>query len=241
MNLPSGAPCSRRHLACHFYMLVICVYALWFTFNVNGTPHHLLEPDSPIRLPQPLKSEIILSKLEKHADITRIGVQNYSTSQHLDHKLSHFFMQIAFNTLPFHSRVHHFHSIPDQCALCNEPMSDNPSHLLTECRFKQDAVILLQDKHPELARDYKDIESALLTHRQLSPTEIFYHICFAKAMWKTRCAAIWYTDQISPHLICTFFWEAVRRCKKPSITLVIKDLIPSWDVDRWCINVHNFQ
>jgi len=103
--------------------------------------------------------------------------------------------------------------------------------------LKRDAVILLQEKHPELALNFKDMSAVMLTHRRLSPMEIFHHICFAKAMWKARCAAIWHTDHMTPHLICTFFWEVVGRHKKPPPTLTVRDLIPSWEVDRWCINV----
>jgi len=43
-----------------------CVYALWFTFNVNGTPHHLLEPDSPIRLPQPGEPSHLRTSVHLH-------------------------------------------------------------------------------------------------------------------------------------------------------------------------------
>jgi len=105
-------------------------YALRFTFMINGAPHHLLEPDCPVRLPIPLKSKVFLTKLEKHAEITSAGVANFSTTQCLDHRLSHFFLQTAFNILPFHSRVHHYHAISDRCALCSDPLSDNPSHLV---------------------------------------------------------------------------------------------------------------
>jgi len=85
----------------------------------------------------------------------------------------------------------------------------------------------------------KDMSTVMLTHRRLSPMEIFHHVCFAKAMWKARCAAVWHTDHMTPYLICTFFWEAVGRHKKPSPTLTIRDLIPSWDVDRWFIIIYS--
>ena len=90
-------------------------YALRFTFTLekHQKPHPLLEPNQPLKLPKRLNSSLLLEKLDKLqlAPVTRIGIQNFSLTQQMHHKIGHFFLLATCNCLPFHSRVHHFMTI----------------------------------------------------------------------------------------------------------------------------------
>jgi len=78
-----------------------------------------------------------------------------------------------------------FNSLPIFCSICRQEDGDNPASLFTKCEHGKMALLLL-----------------------------FYHVCFAEALWKARCQAIWCVNQVSPNYICTLFWEAVSKSKK---------------------------
>ena len=191
-------------------------YAIRFTFTFGDgeQPRHLLERDKHPPLPVKLSPTVLLDKMSSLIPVTVSLILNYSAITTIKHNLSHFFMLLLLNCLPFHSRVHHFMDIADTCAICGANGGDNPTHLLSECSTGRSAMILLQSEEPQLLSDFSRIESALLSTQVVSGDTILKHLCFAKALWKARCAALWSDDTMSPFRIAAFYHEALRKHKK---------------------------
>ncbi len=146
--------------------------------------------------------------------VTASLIVNYSAITTIKYNLSHFFMLLLLNCLPFHSRVHHFMDIADTCAICGANGGDNPTHLLSECPTGRSAMILLQSEEPQLLSDFSRIESALLSTQVVSGDTILKHLCFAKALWKACCAALWSDDTMSPFRIAAFYHDTRSKLKK---------------------------
>jgi hypothetical protein len=72
----------------------------------------------------------------------------------------------------------------------------------------------MQSEEPQLLSDFNKIESALLSTQIMSGDAILKHLCFAKALWKARCAAIWSDEKMSPFRIVAFFRDSQRKHKK---------------------------
>ena len=217
-------------------------YALRFTFILEHCqkPHPLLEPDQPLKLPKKLNSSVLLEKLDKLTPVTRVGIQNFSLAQQMHYKIGHFFLLAICNCLPFHSRVHHFMTIPSCCALCLQDQGDNPSHLFSKCEIGKMALILLRPQLPYVPR-FNNMPSALMTEELLTAQQLFYHVCFAKALWKARCQAIWCVNQVSPQHVCILFWEAVKKTKKTAPSLEDqRSIIPLGDIDEWSLKTKRF-
>ena len=52
---------------------------------------------------------------------------------------------------------------------------------------------------------------------------------------------IWCVNQISPHYVCTLFWEAVSRTKKTAPPPEAqRSVIPLDDVDEWSVKTRRF-
>eukprot|EP01102_Stenamoeba_stenopodia_P002002 TRINITY_DN117_c0_g1_i3.p1 TRINITY_DN117_c0_g1~~TRINITY_DN117_c0_g1_i3.p1 ORF type:complete len:285 (-),score=27.18 TRINITY_DN117_c0_g1_i3:467-1321(-) len=208
------------------------VYALRFVFeDNNGQCHPLLEPDQPLKMPNQFKSSLLLEKLGSITTVTRVGVQNFSLAQLMNHKIAHFFLLLICNCLPFHSRVRDFMAITSKCSICHSENGDNPTHLLTQCQTGKMALTLLK----------AELHDACMTKTILSAEQLFYHLCFAKALWKARCQAIWCINQVSPNYICTLFWEAVSKTKKTAPPLEAqRSVIPLDDIDDWSVRTRRF-
>jgi len=77
----------------------------------------------------------------------------------------------------------------------------------------------------------------------LTAEQLFYHVCFAKALWKARCQAIWCVNKVSPNYICTLFWEAVSKTKKRAPPLEAqRSVVPLDDIDVYGspqVNLHS--
>jgi hypothetical protein len=214
------------------------VYAVRFSF-VDGNdsqPYHLLEPNKSPPLPARLSYSIILKKMSSLVPATRALVINYSSIMTIKYNLSHFFMLLLFNCLPFHSRTHHFMETSSFCAICGSENGDNPNHLLSQCKIGRDALVLLQSEDPQLLRDFYRIDSALLSSRVLSGIEIIKHICFAKAMWKARCAAIWSDNTISPFRIVDLYRDIRKRTKKLKCDTNAQPIVSADDLAEFNIN-----
>lgn len=162
----------------------------------------------------------------------------------MDHKIAHFFLLAVCNCLPFHSRVHHFMTISSGCSICRKEDGDNPAHLFTKCEFGKMALLLLKaelgGKLPYLPK-FGDMPDAFMTRTILTEEQVYYHLCFAKALWKARCQAIWCVNRISPNYICTLFWEAVSRTKKKAPPPEAqRSVIPLDDIDDWSVRTRRF-
>jgi hypothetical protein len=220
-------------------------YALRFVFEGdNGQCHPLLEPGQPLKMPWKLNSDLLLDKLGSLTPVSRVGVQNFSLAQLMDHKIAHFFLLAICNCLPFHSRVRNFMTFSSSCSICHQVDGDNPTHLFTKCEFGKMALLLLKaelcGKLPYLPK-FGDMPDAFMTKTLLTAEQMFYHLCFAKALWKARCQAIWCVNQVSPNYICTLFWEAVSRTKKTAPPLEAqRSVVPLDDIDVWSVRTRRF-
>jgi len=72
------------------------------------------------------------------------------------------------------------------------------------------------------------------TYKELLTAEqLFYHVCFAKALWKARCQAIWCVNKV--------FWEAVLKSKKQAPPLEAqRSVVPLDDIDVWSVRTRRF-
>ena len=217
-NVKAAILFSYPNIIGHPYLENPRAYALRFTYQVHGEHHHLLELNSSPSLPKRINSNLLLEKIEKHAPVSRSTILNFTTSQLLHYKIAHFYLQLTFNCLTFHSRMHHILSFSSECALCKQPNADNPKHLFTQCALKKDATILLKNNYPQLSSDLSDMSTVMMSHRTFTPMDIYQHVCFTKALWKARSLAIWTTDQMSPQLICSLFYKALGKSNKPPLT-----------------------
>ena len=131
------------------------------------------------------------------------------------------------NCLPFFSRIHHFApNAPNACALCGEAMGDNPIHLLVNCRYKKDVMILLRSHSPQIHSNFSTQRGAFLVTRRLSIGELIHHCAFAKTMWKARCTAVYTNTRPNPHLIELLYRKLVNSLRIPNAT---PSLIPLVD------------
>jgi hypothetical protein len=66
--------------------------------------------------------------------------------------------------------------------------------------------------------------------------EIIKHICFAKAMWKARCAAIWSEKTISPFRIVDLYRDIRKRTKKLKCDTNAQPIVSADDLAEFNIN-----
>jgi hypothetical protein len=85
------------------------------------------------------------------------------------------------------------------------------------------------------------MQDAFMNKELLTAEQLFYHVCFAKALWKARCQAIWCVNKVSPNYICTLFWEAVSKSKKHAPPLEAqRSVVPLDDIDVWSVRTRRF-
>ena len=137
---------------------------------------------------------------------------------------------------PLFSYLLNFYSFPP----ITEKVFCSTIQKFTECEIGKVALLLLAPRLP-CVPNFNDMPSALLTSELLTAQQLFYHVCFAKALWKARCQAIWCINKVSPRHVCTLFWETVSKTKKTAPPPESqRSIIPLADIDSWSIRTRHF-